>query len=392
MKFSIFSSLLLSALASSLHAAETAGPAWLRSRTLANALNPKISAIADTTAETGPRRDDTRMRFREIELGFQGEVDPYSRYDLFISKPDGEAVEVEEGYATLSALPGGFSLRAGRLRPVFGRLNIIHEHELDQVTRPLVLPNFLGPEGMREVGGEISRVFAPFGIYTELSYAFLNGLGEAAEEEPTTTTVADTSGNNVTVVVHEEPEKEPRRLRDFAHVGKIRAYGDLSDTMNLDGGVSGATHQPRERLHRQLLAFDLTFRWKPVAEGTYRSFLWRTEYLLSRRRLPTEFDKLSGAFTESAARVDKRGGYSYAQYQFSRRWKAGLRGDYVEDAGTRGPRSVTRALSPYATFTLSEFNRFRLQLERRWLPNRGSENRAYFQWTLILGPHGAHPF
>ena len=63
------------------------------------------------------------------------------------------------------------------------------------------------------------------------------------------------------------------------------------------------------------------------------------------------------------------------------------KGDYAENLD-----SITRAVSPYVTFTLSEFNRFRLQYENLTVPGDANEHRVFLQWTVILGPHGAHAF
>lgn len=373
----------------SLAAAQDVGPAWLKTGRAA-ALNPKLSVLGDFVAASGPTRAESGLTLRELEIALQADVDPYARLDVFLSKPDGEALEVEEGYATLTALPWHLQARAGKFRALFGRLNWVHSPELPQVDRPLAVSRYLGGEGLNEVGGEVSRVFAPFGFFTEVSYAFMNGLGEA-EEEPVTTTINDVDGNPVTVRVEEAGDPAPKRLRDYAHVARARLFRDLGPEADVEVGVSGALHQPKGALHRSLLGAELTARWKPEREGMYKSLIWRSEWLWSRRRLPDEFD-LAGVQTESAAKVDRRGGYSYAQYQWARRWSGGLRADYVEDPDLRASRSVTRALSPYLNFTTSEFSRLRLQWQRQWLPSRRKDDLLQLQWTLALGPHGAHPY
>lgn len=385
--------LLIAALfapASPAHSQES-GASWLRTKPILNPLNPKISLIGDFVGQSGPSRGSTKLSLREVELGLQSEVDPFVRADVFIAKPDGKAVEVEEGYATLLALPGRLQLRGGKFNANFGKLNLIHHPERPQVDGPLALDKILGDEGLNDTGVEISRIFAPFDLFTEVTYAFLNGVGEEPEKEPATANVALAGGGQVTVKVHEPEAQAPRKFRDFAHVARARVYADLTDAANLELGVSGATHQPQRALHRQMLGLDLTCRWKPAKEGLYRSFIWRSEFLLSRRRLPDAFDA-TGAHTATAARTERRGGYTYAEYQADRRWRLGLRADYTEDPQTRETRSVTRALSPYATFTMSEFNRLRLQFERQWLPTRRADNLVFLQWTIVLGPHGAHPF
>jgi hypothetical protein len=226
--------------------AEESGTSWMRTRTLANVLNPNLSVIADMTANSGPMNDakSNRLSLRETEIGFQASVDPYARADFFVALPEGEAVELEEGYVTLLSLPWGLRARGGKFLANFGRMNIIHGHELPQVDRPLVLSSFLGEEGLNDAGAEVSRVFSPFGVFAEVSYGVLNGLGKAETPEAVTTTVTDTSGNNVTVAVHRPAASGAQRTaRNFAQVGRVRLYQDLTDTMNFEIGASGVLPQ-----------------------------------------------------------------------------------------------------------------------------------------------------
>lgn len=376
-----------------------AGPAsaqesasWLRTRALANALNPRISALGHVVAQSGPSRADTNVTLREVELGFQSEIDPFGRADFFIAKPHDEAVEVEEGYFTLTSLPAGVLARGGKFLANFGKLNMTHHLERPGVTSPLVLDKFMGPEGLVGVGAEASRVFVPFGAFTEVSYTLLQDLGELAEKDPVTTTVVDSGGNTVTVRVHEDEPTPSRKFRDFAHLGRVRTYKDITDAANVELGVSGASQQPREQSHRQLLGADLTFRFRRPEEAQYRGLIWRNEILWSRRRLAAEFDPVSGAYLADPVRLNRRGVYSMVEYQVDRRWSVGLRGDYAEEPDTRGTKSPTRAVAPWIMFAPSEFQRLTLQYQALGRPNGKTDHFAFLKWTAVLGPHGAHPF
>jgi hypothetical protein len=391
------------------------GASWLRNAP-ASALNPKISVIADFLAQTGtpgdPSQTEDGFHLREVEIGIQADVDPYARADFFIGGMDGDgaAPELEEGYITLTALPGGVQARGGKFRANFGRLNMVHPHELPQVDSPFVLDAFLGEGRLGSTGLEMSRVFAPLGLFTEMSYAVLQDLGGAHghgdEEHTDTTSIVDTNGSTVTVAVaHEEGPTPPKRLRNFAHAAKMRFYKDITDNANLDVGISGALYEPKDRVdgsgvlledydRKRLAALDVTFRWKPLAQGVYRSFLWRTEALYADWSLSPVLSPIDGSVEAPAARVHRRGGYSYLEVQPAKRWRFGVRGDYVEDPNVRDnatPR-ITRAVAPYVGFTPSEFNRFRVQWTRASRPDGSTENRGYVQWTVVLGPHGAHAF
>lgn len=382
---------------------------WMRTNTLANALNPNLSVIGDFTANTGPLSDPQSNRFslREAEIGLQASVDPYARADFFVAFPEGEAVELEEGYVSLLSLPLGLRARGGKFRANFGKMNMIHTHELPQTDAPLVVARFLGAEGLNDTGLEVSKVFAPAGLFTELSYGILNGLGAEEEADPVTTQIVDVNGNVSTVTVRPETPARQRKGRDFAHVGRVRFFGDLSDSMSLELGLSGLLHEPKEgRKQTKMGGADLTFRWKPLQEGAYRSFIWRTEGIYSHRKLPNRFDTLTGALSAAEFETHRRGLYSYVEIQPARRWWFGVRGDYVEAPETMNvtvtfpngttrtfERDITRAVTPFVRFRLSEFQRFRVQYQYRNVSNTTEdEHRAFAQWTVVLGPHGAHPF
>ena len=56
------------------------------------------------TKATSPR-DDNRFSLREVEADFRAAVDPYADAVVILSKPDGETLDVEEGYLTFNRLP-----------------------------------------------------------------------------------------------------------------------------------------------------------------------------------------------------------------------------------------------------------------------------------------------
>ena len=69
---------------------------------------------------------------QEAELTFQAIVDPYARADFFFSAtPDG--VELEEGFLTLTSLPGGLLAKVGKFKEQFGKVNTMHPHVLPWV-------------------------------------------------------------------------------------------------------------------------------------------------------------------------------------------------------------------------------------------------------------------
>ncbi len=367
------------------------------------AMNPKISVIGDFVGQSGTENQkEDGFHVREVEIGIQADVDPYARADLFIGglNDQGGAPELEEAYVTLLSLPWGFQGRGGKFRADYGKLNRVHPHEYAQVDAPLALEKFYGEGGINSTGFELSRLFPIGSLYTEATFAVLQDLGAAAEPRSHTITVIDQgSGNPVEISVPGESSTPSHRFGNFAQTAKLRAYKDLTDTTNIDLGLSGAVHQPKatateEFDRRRFAALDLTVRWKPLSQGVYRSFVWRTEGHYTDQDLVQVTNPVDGSIDEPAARVHRRGAYSDAEVQPVQRWRFGVRGDYAEDPAVRDDKTphISRALAPYATFTLTEFNRFRLQYERRENPGHEKENLGFLQWTFVLGPHGAHPF
>jgi hypothetical protein len=366
------------------------GTSWMRTNKL-NALNPQISVIPDFLWTTGPESADSGANLREVELSLQADVDTYGRADIYLGVPTshGGTVEVEEAFFTLTKLPWRLQARGGRFFAGFGRLNMMHRHEFDFADKPLALTRFHGEHGVQANGAEVSWVGGLGPLFFEQTFALSNDLGE--EEEEVTTTVNTTGANPVTVKV-EEDEASHRRFRDLAKIARSRVYGDISDSANVELGLSGALHQPSHAEARRLGAIDATFRWRPDGASLEKSLLWRSAFHYSHRELRPEENVNTGAITENAADTDRRGFYSYVTYQPFKRWRAGFLFDYAESPTDRVARSPQWRYTPAITFYATEFQRFRTQYQYRQLATGRHEHRGTFQWTLVLGPHGAHPY
>ena len=126
----------------------------------AKVLNPDISIIGNFWGAVGQNRvrPVPGFEFHEAELALQAIVDPYARADFFIAFGE-EGVELEEGYLTLTSLPGGLTARAGKFRAAFGRVNAMHNDALPWIDRPLVTENLVtGEEGINDAGVSLSRI------------------------------------------------------------------------------------------------------------------------------------------------------------------------------------------------------------------------------------------
>lgn len=322
----------------------------------ANALNPNVSAIGNFLGAVGknPVRPVPAMEMHETELAFQAIVDPYARADFFVSiTPEG--VELEEGYLTLTALPAGLVAKVGKMRAAFGKVNALHNDGLPWTDRPLVTENLVaGEEGINDAGFSISRILpAPKGIFLEGTAQVFRGESEGLFE--------------------------PSRNRDVSVLGRLRGYGDLSESTNLDLGFSYARghNELGSNFLTNLYGVDATLRWKPLRRAIYNSFLWRSEFVWSHRdQLPTQ----ERAF----------GWYTGADYRLNRRWTVGGRYDRSGQAQSAGLTDT--GFSALLTYWPSEFSQIRGQYRFARYAGGVDASELRFQFLFNIGPHGAHPF
>ena len=328
----------------------------------AKALNPDISVIGDFIGAFGGNSPPPlatvqpfpSMQMHESEIGLQSIIDPYARGDFFISFGE-EGVNLEEGYITFTALPQSFVAKVGKMRSAFGKVNMMHNHVLPWVDRPLVTTNLVGGEdGIDEAGVSVERILpAPAGF-------FLEATGQAFR--------ADTEG------VYKSWQNS-----DVSTVDHLRAYRDLNESTNLDLGLSysrGAnTFGPN--FFTNLYGIDATVRWKPLRRSIYHSFVGRSEFIWSQRQqLPTE----QRAF----------GMYAAADYQLGRRWFVG--GRYDRSDRSQFANLTDKGGSVVLTYWPSEFSQIRAQYEFTNYAEGRNSNQLLLQAIFSLGAHGAHPF
>jgi hypothetical protein len=331
----------------------------------AKVLNPDIAVIGDFLGAVGngANRATPAFEMHESEVAFQAILDPYARADFFISF--GEAgVTLEEGYLTFPALPGGFQLRAGKMRAAFGKVNTLHNHVLPWTDRPLVTQNLVGGEdGINDAGLALSRILAgPKQIFLEATAQIFRGDSDDLFRS--------------------------YRRSDVSTVEHLRAYRDITESTNLDLGASYSRGHSAigPDVIDQLYGIDATVRWKPLRRSIYHSFVGRSEFIWSR-------------IEQSSKTVTPFGYYISGDYQLGRRWFAGGRFDRSDRlANTALGRVANTSLlndtggSLVLTYWPSEFSQIRGQLRRTRYGENLTANEFLFQFQFSIGAHGAHPF
>ena len=166
---------------------------------------------------------------------------------------------------------------------------------------------------------------------------------------------------------------------DLTYVGRLRSYRDVTDSSNVDLGISAAfgKNELGSSSDTRLFGVDATFRYRPLRRAIYRRLLLRSELVWSRA------DQEEGA-------VSAFGTYVSGEYQFARRWFVGARADYSERAYDSSLKDKGGSL--VVTFWPSEFSQVRGQYRRNRYAEGVTANEVLFQFLFSIGAHGAHIF
>src|SRR3989440_992132 len=367
-------------------------------------LNPDMSAILD--ADFGWQRrapqllsgDDPNLHAegtrhavgftaQEVELAFSAIVDPYFKGEVYLTIPKLEGIEVEEAFVTTTSLPWNLQIKGGSFRSSFGRQNGQHLHVQDFTRRPLINAAFLGADGMRGPGVQVSWL-APLPFFLTLNGEAFSLAADPADEtqalpQPVPTFGADRSTR---------PTLAAEAKAFFPLGEEWSLYGGLNFASGKSPGLSlgdaGSAGFGREA---QLYGADLYLKWKPVnvAQG-YETLALQAEAIL---RHFASGDGLDGEWDG--------GGYAQVVAQFARRWFLGIRGDLV-GVPSSSVLARTERVGLSLTFQGSEFSRLRAYFEAEhaatpssaFLPQAQPQwaPAAYLQLEYSIGAHGAHPY
>lgn len=334
------------------------------------ALTLDVSAawFSDTPMQMGghdPYR--TGFTFNQLEMSFAANVDPYFafRANLVFSQ---FGVEIEEAYAQTTSLPGRLQFRAGQFLHRFGKLNATHLHAWHFLDQPLVNGKFLGSEGARGLGAEISWL-APTPFYLEFVGAVSHPEGSCCARS-----------------FDGDDHEEIRKFGDFLYLAAAKSTFAFGPSWSLSWGASALmgpnTSGPGNR--SAIWGSDLYLRFKPVNSTRESAFSLQAEFMHRRRQAPDDL-------------LIDNGFYGQAVWRIDRRWETGLRYEYVggleDDPLDEAWTQARHRVSAQGTFYPSHFSRVRVQ--------GNYDNPTWREtpiWALMLGlefnvgAHGAHTF
>ena len=330
---------------------------------------PRASSAGDDPDFTGPAGKRTGgFAVQEVEVGFQSTVDPYFAANVFLTIPNLQGIEVEEAYAVTTSLPAGLQLKVGVFRSAAGRQNEQHLHVQDFSLRPLLNQAYLGADGLRPPGAQVSWLLPlPF---------FLRVTGEALSVAPG---ASPTLGGGI--------RSSP------TYLGNVKTFASLGESWSLFLGATAATgHAPPAGFiegntlensgpRTWLAGGDLYLKYMPPNHvASYFAVSLQSEYFWRR----TSPDGANGVQTDA-------GFYAQIVAQLARRWHLGARFDQLGI-----PASVIQPkgdrISGMVMFTPSEFSRLRFQGEREKVDRGGAIYEALLLLEFSIGAHGAHPF
>ena len=347
-----------------------------------NLLNPQIAAFLDMGASLSTNGNNdafNRFNLREAELDFRSAISPSADGVLILAI--GEEIEqtaggttidtvfeLEEGYIYFHTLPFDLTLKGGKFRNSFGRNNLLHTHALPQVTRPLAIQAFFGPEGSATVGASTSWLVPnAWDKYVELTVEVANADG--GEEAPI---FGGPDADNPAVIAH------------------LKLFDDIGETSTFEiGGSYLFTHTSGDSdFDANVFGLDLTYQWRDPDRPDSRSVLLQAEFFWAQN----DVQGAAGAF-----RNDSFGMYAFGQYQFEKNWYTGVRFDYTEFPNSEvfGAGDSAWAVSPYISYYLTEFIRLRIEYQHQEFDTggaRGDEDNLLFGLTFAIGSHPGHPY
>jgi hypothetical protein len=331
-----------------------------------------ITGFVPTMGEVAP--PPRGFSLGESELALSANIDPLFRGTLIAAiAPDDNSIGVEEGYIETTALPRGFTAKAGRFFSAVGYQNQQHPHAWDFTDAPLVLKAFLGGQ-LGEDGVQV-RWLAPTDLYWDIGAEL--GRGRAF---PASVPKGGKNGLG--------------SLNLFTTVG-----GDLGESLAWQSGVSYFSTDPQDRTYEdpagvtnaftgtsRLWALSGVLKWSPRGNSTVRNFKLQGEYFHRDEEGQLTLDA-TGAALAGPYSSRQSGWYGQGVWQFMPQWRAGYRYDRL-DSGSYVPTKH----SVMVDWNPSEFSRVRLQLARDYSRMGEPDNQLFIQYIASLGAHGAHKF
>lgn len=359
----------------------------------------------------------------QIEFSLAGAVDPYftaeTHFLALINPQDGETtIELEEAFATTTALPYGLQVEFGQIKTEFGIVNPQHSHSWDWIDQPVINSRLFGTDGLRQAGFRASWL-TPTPWYSVLSVgvqnadganmlSFLGGEnhdhgGGHGHEDEHDDHGEDEHGAGLTgrPIVRQDV----RRLDDFLYLARWNHSVNLTNELTGKFGLSGLYGPNSTGRDGDTWVYGADTKWTWTPQSNFRGYpflTWQAE-IMKRDYHASKFieNAENGDFHGlSADTVSDWGLYTQLLYGFHTNWAAGLRYEYATGTG-QGPlrrkddpnRDTRHRLSPLLVWSPSEFTRIRLQYNFDKTDHMSKDTHSlWFGFEWLYGAHPAHNF
>jgi len=396
--------------------------------TLPSMMNPSMALIAnlslayfntETPLQLGAHDPDhTGFNLDQLEWHIEGKVDQYFELQANLVFME-SGVELEELYAQTLSMPASLQMRVGQYLLPFGRINQAHPHSRRFSDQNLVIGKFLGSEGARGLGLEISWL-APLPWYAQLQVSVNHPGGLCCGRSFVETVVStqseeehdheehtedahdeDETGENEEAGHDEQGHVETETghdghehggsvdidgLEDFLYTVRLEQFFEAGREWGFLLGTSYMRGENKSGNHKltHLLGADFLVKYTPKDSKDRFFTSLQLEWMHRQREIPKDLLNDHGGYAELIA------GYQY-------QWEVGARFDWVDgieddplDPHWHEPRS---RYSVQATWYPSHFSRMRLQGNYdnpAWLsaPVIG----AMLSVEFLVGAHGSHRY
>jgi hypothetical protein len=340
-------------------------------------MNPEIALIFDVAgayfsdAESGQlgAHDPAKTGFtlQQLEMHAESRVDPY--FDFQTNLVFSEfGVEVEEVYAQTLSMPYALQIKAGQFLLPYGRANPTHPHSWHFLDQTLMLGKFMGGEGGRGLGAEISWL-TPLPWYAKITIGVSQPSGECCARS------------------YFSPINPPiNGLEDFIYFSRLEQFWELGLDWGMLVGTSQLVGENKTGIGNLslLTGGDVMIRYRPMNSSNRRSVQLQLEWTHRSRQVPQD------------VLVDQ-GGYAELVVKWSPQWDQGVRHEVI--TGVAGdPQDLDWAetrqrTSAQISWFPSHFSRLRWQVGYDQMPWRSAAVwSAIMGFEVIVGAHGAHGY
>lgn len=357
----------------------------------------RLQGFVAPEGEIGP--GERGFALEEAELNLSAAIDPYFKGALTLAITSDEGVEIEEARVDSTGLGGGVSATLGRFLSGIGYLNEQHRHSWEFVDAPLMQQAFYGG-ALRQDGLQL-RWLAPLPFYMDLGAELANGAawpGAAASRHGLGSyALFARSGADIGSSGAWQASLWYQSMR----VQEREQFDSNSQEQEVRSSFAGDSDS---------WGIAAVYKWSPRADMRQQGLKLQVEYMQRREdgELTYDLDGVAQGTDSGSWSLRQAGAYAQAVWRFDRRWRAGVRQDWL-DSGTVDIGLVQQGSLQAADFASllphsprrsslmlelapSEFSQFRLQWMRDASQPGRADQQVLLQYSMSLGAHPAHSF